>query len=104
MLSRLDMGVFVFIYEYEYPCTGGDNEGPALPPPGLDCLLTVLLLPRAPHSFPITLECPVCKPLFNLAGRLVVPPPARSGLPIMSSGVIGRIVELAAAAELCVDV
>ena len=27
-MLRLEMGVFVFLYEYEYPRTGGNNKGP----------------------------------------------------------------------------
>ena len=49
---------------------------------------------------PITPELVICEPLFGLAEKIVVPPTPRSGKPITSSGVIGRISEMAIAAEL----
>ena len=59
-------------------------------PPGARLSTHCLLLPRVLHSLPITPKLTVCEPLFDLAARLVFPPPAGGSSQIMSSGAIGR--------------
>ena len=53
--------------------------------------LTTLPLLQPPQSLPMAPEIVFSKPLFDLAERLVIPPPARCGEPNAISEAIGRL-------------